>query len=186
MLQRVSLLLGQKILSSEIATYCQGTYYKVQSILMIFHCQEKRILYSTVCVFFVDSVTKSDSQGEEMEIIVFQEHGSGEQKIKGVQKFGKDITITKIYSIDTFLPDFIEDPDNFINKNISADLILNYLKHPDLVDYLIALCQRKGIPVVSAGKKCAGFTPFTCCGLGKNKNLAHMEINLVFRSTKLL
>ncbi len=106
-----------------------------------------------------------------MEIIVFQEHGSGEQKIKGVQGFGKGITIARIYSIDTFLPDFVEDPDNFINKNFSADLVLNYLKHPDLVDYLITLCQIKGIPVVSAGKKCGGFTPFTCCGLGKNKKL---------------
>ncbi|MBU0943001.1 MAG: DUF166 domain-containing protein [Proteobacteria bacterium] len=106
-----------------------------------------------------------------MEIIVFQEHGSGEKKIEGVQQFGQGITITRIYSIDTFLPDFIEDPGVFINENFFADLVLNYLKHPDLVCHLIELCNVKGIPVVSAGKKGGGFTPFTCCGLGKNPKL---------------
>lgn len=106
-----------------------------------------------------------------MEIIVFQQHGSGEHKVEGVQKFSEGITITEIVSIDMFLPDFIEDPEDFIQEDFTADLVLNYLKHPDLVDYLVTLCRIKGIPVVSPGKKCAGFTPFTCCGLGKNDKL---------------
>lgn len=106
-----------------------------------------------------------------MEIIVFQERGSGEHKVEGVHKYCKTITITEIVSIDTFLPDFIENPADYIQEDFNADLILNYLKHPDLVDYLVALCETKGIPVVSPGKKCGGFTPFTCCGLGKNDKL---------------
>ncbi|MBU1232257.1 MAG: DUF166 domain-containing protein [Proteobacteria bacterium] len=106
-----------------------------------------------------------------MELIVFQERGSGAQKIEGVQKFAEEIRIIEIVSIDIFLPDFIENPEDFINKDFTADLVLNFLKHPDLVDYLVSLCNVKGIPVVSAGKKCGGFAPFTCCGLGKSRRL---------------
>jgi hypothetical protein len=106
-----------------------------------------------------------------MDILVFQERGSGEHKIKGVQSYGDGMTITRVISIDAFLPDFIEDPDEIIKEDFSADLVLNFLNHPDLVEYLITLCEQKSIPVVSAGKKGAGFTPFTCCGLGRNEKL---------------
>ena len=44
-----------------------------------------------------------------MEILVFQQQGSGEQKIEGVQQHGSPIRITEIVSIDDVLPDFIED-----------------------------------------------------------------------------
>jgi hypothetical protein len=106
-----------------------------------------------------------------MEIVVFQEHNSGELKIEGVRRYGEDITILKIITIDQFLPDFIEEPEEYISDDFSADLVLNYLKHPDLVDYLIRICEQKNIVVVSAGKKGGGFTPFTCCGLGRNSQL---------------
>jgi hypothetical protein len=106
-----------------------------------------------------------------MEILVFQEKGSGEHKIEGVLQYGAPIEITKIVSIDCFLPDFIEDPEDFIDDGFSADLVLNYFKHPDLVHYLIKLCEEKNIPVISPGKKGKGFTPFTCCGLGKSDKL---------------
>jgi thymidylate synthase len=106
-----------------------------------------------------------------MNILVFQERGSGEHKIEGVRSYGEGVTITEVVSIDVFLPDFIDDPEEIIKDDFSADLVLNFLKHPDLVEHLIALCEQKGIPIVSAGKKGAGFTPFTCCGLGKNETL---------------
>ena len=106
-----------------------------------------------------------------MEILVYQQQGSGEQKIEGVVQYGASIKIKEIISIDIFLPDFIEDPEDFISDDFSADLVLNYLKHPDLVHHLIMLCERKGLPVISPGKKGKGFTPFTCCGLGKSDKL---------------
>ena len=106
-----------------------------------------------------------------MDILVFQERGSGEHKVEGVQSFGLRMKITGIVSIDTFLPDFIENPEDIIDDTFCADLVLNFLKHPDLVDYLIRLCEKKDIPIVSAGKKGGGFTPFTCCGLGRNEKL---------------
>ena len=106
-----------------------------------------------------------------MNIIVFQQQNSGELKVEGVQRYGVDITITKTINVDKYLPDFIEEPENFIDDDFSADLVLNFLKHPDLVDHLMKLCEKKGIEIVSAGKKGSGFTPFTCCGLGRNKKL---------------
>jgi len=107
-----------------------------------------------------------------MKIVVFQQQGSGEKKITGVLDYGKEIEISRIISIDQHLPDFIEDPDEFIDDDFSGDLVLNYLKHPDLVEQLIKICKEKGIAVVSPGKKGEGFTPFTCCGLGKNDQLS--------------
>lgn len=115
-----------------------------------------------------------------MEIIVFQEQGSGEKKIQGVKKFGEGITITEIISIDVFLPEFIEEPENFISDQFTTDLVLNYLKHPDLLNYLVNICEKKKIPVISAGKKCGGFTPFTCCGLGKDETLGVYGKNFGF------
>jgi hypothetical protein len=106
-----------------------------------------------------------------MEIIVFQQQNSGELKVEGVLKYGKGITISKTVNVDIYLPDFIEDPEDFIDNDFSADLVLNFLKHPDLVDYLMRVCKKKGIELVSPGKKGTGFTPFTCCGLGRNKKL---------------
>ena len=106
-----------------------------------------------------------------MEIFVFQQQGSGEHKIEGVQQYGAPIKITEIVSIDTVLPDFIEEPEEFISDDFTADLVLNFLKHPDLSQHLITLCEKKGIPVVSPGKKGEGFTPFTCCGLGRSDKL---------------
>lgn len=106
-----------------------------------------------------------------MDIIVFQQQNSGKQKIEGVQHHGQGISIIKTVSIDASLPDFIEDPEDYIVDDFSADLVLNYLKHPDLIDYLMRLCEKKEIEIISAGKKGSGFTPFTCCGLGRNKKL---------------
>jgi len=106
-----------------------------------------------------------------MDIIVFQQHNSGEMKIEGVRQYGAGITITKTVNVDDFLPDFIENPEDFIDNDFSADLVLNFLKHPDLVDHLMRLCEKKGVELVSPGKKGSGFTPFTCCGLGRNKKL---------------
>jgi len=111
-----------------------------------------------------------------MDIIVFQEHKSGELKVEGVQRYGDGMKIVKIVSIDKALPDFIEDPEEYIDDYFSAHLVLNYLKHPDLVDYLIRICETKGIAVVSAGKKGKGFTPFTCCGLGQSEKLGSYGI----------
>lgn len=106
-----------------------------------------------------------------MKIIVFQQFGSAEKKIAGMRKYGHDISKIELISIDIELPELVDEPEEFVTDNFQADLVLNYLKHPDLSEYLINICEKKSVPVVSSGKKGTGFTPFTCCGLGKNEKL---------------
>ena len=106
-----------------------------------------------------------------MDIIVFQQFGSAEKKVEGIRKYGKKINIKKIFSIDENIPEVIDFPDIYINDDFEGDLVLNFLKHPDISDYLVELCEKKSIPVVTTGKPGKGYTPFTCCGLGKSEKL---------------
>ncbi len=114
---------------------------------------------------------KEEMEMQTMDILVFQQNNSGAQKIRGVQQYGQGIITIKNVNIDLCLPEFIEDPEEFVDDSFSADLVLNYLKHPDLIEYLMGICSKKEVVVVSPGKKGVGFTPFTCCGLGRNRKL---------------
>ena len=107
-------------------------------------------------------------------ITVFQEKGSGREKIAGIREFGKDIEISRIVDINDALPELIDEPEHYIDQPIDGDLVLCFLKHPDLADYLVKICNRQGIPVIAAGKKIPGaLSPFTCCGLGRHRSLGH-------------
>jgi hypothetical protein len=113
------------------------------------------------------------NQQEPTRIVVFEQQGSGQFKIKGIREFGRNIVITDIFTIDAKLPTFVDEPEHYITDRFAADLVLDFLKHPDLSHYLAALCIREGIPLVASGKKIPGaITPFTCCGLGRHKRLA--------------
>jgi hypothetical protein len=105
-------------------------------------------------------------------LIIFQQHNAGAEKIRGITTFGDNLTIKKIFNIDASLPEFIDSPAQYIPEDFDCDVVLSFLNHPDLLDYLIRVCQKKGIPVIASGKKAAGaLTPFTCCGLGQKKGL---------------
>lgn len=109
-----------------------------------------------------------------MRIIVFEQNGSGRKKIAAIKNFARDIEISRVVNIEESLPEFIDDPETYIPDNFSADLVLDYLKHPDLSHYLITLCNKKNIPVIASGKKSAdALTPFTCCGLGHHRRLGN-------------
>ena len=101
-------------------------------------------------------------------LIIFQEKGSGEKKLVGLRRFGRDLEIAAVYDITAPLPSFIDNPEEFIPAEFSGDLVLSFLKHPDLLAYLAELCQAKRLPLIASGKKCEkAITPFTCCGLGR-------------------
>ena len=107
-------------------------------------------------------------------IVVFQQNGSGEGKIEGIRKHGRDIDISRVYSIDEALPPVIDDAEEYLPESLDADLVLDFLKHPDLSYELAKICGKLNIPVVSSGKKHqvkGAFTPPTCCGLRKNDRL---------------
>lgn len=100
-------------------------------------------------------------------LVIFQERGSGEKKLAGLRRFGQDLEITAVYDITAVLPPFIDSPEEFITTDFNGDLVLSFLKHPDLLAYLAELSLTKQISLIASGKKCAqAITPFTCCGLG--------------------
>lgn len=86
-------------------------------------------------------------------LMVFQQNGSGIKKIDGIRRYGNGRFDLKIVSIDASLPAIIDDAEEYIPEDIRADLVIDYLKHPDL-SYDIALaCRNKNIPVIASGKK---------------------------------
>jgi len=86
-------------------------------------------------------------------ILVFQQNKSGERKIAGIEKFGRGMFDLKRISIDTPLPPVIDDTRQFLPDEIKADLILDFLEHPDLSYDLALLCEKTNIPIVASGKK---------------------------------
>ena len=112
------------------------------------------------------------SNTKQTTIVVFEYRGSGQKKIEGVRRYGKNISITASYNITEPLPGFIDEPEQFVNTDFEADLVLCFIKHPDLCQYLASVCRQKKIPMIASGTKTENaITPFTCCGLGKTDKL---------------
>ena len=107
-----------------------------------------------------------------MHILAFEQNGSGTHKTSALSRYGKPEDTLTIIAIDDALPEFVDDPEEYIDADFTADLVLNYLPHPDLSHYLLELCRKKNIPVVASGKQSeSAYTPFTCCGLGRHQKL---------------
>lgn len=86
-------------------------------------------------------------------ITVFQQNNSGESKIKGMKRYGGNMFSLEIVSIDALLPPIIDDTKGYLPHDIRADLVLDFLNHPDLSHDLARLCRDREIPVVASGKK---------------------------------
>lgn len=86
-------------------------------------------------------------------ILVFQQKGSGEPKIAGLRKYGEGLYHIEVFSIDEPLPPVLDDTRGYLPETIEADLVLDYLKHPDLSEDLAKKCGALHIPVVASGKK---------------------------------
>ncbi len=86
-------------------------------------------------------------------ILVFQQNGRGESKIHGIIKYGENLFDLQIISIDKPLPPVIDDSIQYLPHDINADLVLDYLIHPDLSHDLGVMCVNKKIPVIATGKK---------------------------------
>ena len=86
-------------------------------------------------------------------IAVFQQNGSGQAKIRGIDAYGDGLFSTRIISIDTPLPEVIDDSEAYLPDAIQADLVLDFLTHPDLSYDLALRCRALDIPIVASGKK---------------------------------
>ena len=98
---------------------------------------------------------KDDSTKVEIpqRLLIFQQNHSGESKIKGVRAYGKGLFTIEVVSIDTPLPAIIEDARPYLPPDFSADLVLDFLRHPDLSEDLARMCHERNIPIVASGKK---------------------------------
>lgn len=85
-------------------------------------------------------------------IAVFQQLNSGESKIAGIRRHGGDRFRLDCVAIDQPLPAVLDDTTTILPKTIEADLVLDYLRHPDLSEDLAALCSRQSIPMIAAGR----------------------------------
>jgi thymidylate synthase len=94
-------------------------------------------------------------------ILVFQQYGSGEGKIAGVKKHGDDLFQIKVISIDRPLPEIIDEGEGYLPDSFTADLVLDFLEHPDLSHDLHMRCEELGIPVIASGKKAGSRWPAT-------------------------
>ncbi len=113
-------------------------------------------------------------KNEIQKIVVFQQNGSAMSKIAGIKRFGGNRFNLEVINVEDTLPHIIEDSTSYLPDKIDADLVLDYLKHPDLSTDLSRLCQKNGIPVVASGRKITEgdvFTPSTCCMLPCHKSL---------------
>lgn len=86
-------------------------------------------------------------------IWVFQQNGSGEKKIQGIRRYANHEMDLNIISIDDVLPPVIDDSKDLLPDRIDADLVLDFLKHPDLSCDLARLCLEDKVPMVASGKK---------------------------------
>ncbi len=103
----------------------------------------------------------TDGSSPPQRITVFQQNGSGESKIKGVRQHGAGNIVLDVFSIDDPLPPIIDDTSRYLPGDIQADLVLDFLKHPDLSQELAARCRALNIPVVASGKKTQDSWPHT-------------------------
>ncbi len=96
---------------------------------------------------------KKEKTAKPQEILVFQQNGSGESKIQGILEYGENLFSLKIISIDEDLPPVIDYAADYLPADIRADIVLDFLKHPDLSHDLAIMCRDRNIPVVISGKK---------------------------------
>lgn len=86
-------------------------------------------------------------------IVVFQQRGSGEKKIQGLRAHCAGRAELSIISIDVALPALLDDTDDYLPRDLDADLVLDFLTHADLSHDLALLCQSLRVPIVCSGKK---------------------------------
>ncbi len=115
-----------------------------------------------------------DMDDRPYKIKVFQQGNRAESKVKGIQRYGQDQFDVTLMTIRHSLPEILDDTSEFLPDRIDADLVLDFLIHPDLSYDLSVLCRQLEIPVVASGKKVDvsdTHTPAVCCALARHSEL---------------
>ncbi len=105
-----------------------------------------------------------------MDIAIFQRGNFADHIAEGI-RLNSDFKVS-VFSVPEELPQIIDEVEKYIKSDFKADLILDYLYHPNLTEYLIELAKSKGIPIIVPKRKVRdAITPVTCCTLGLNSSL---------------
>jgi hypothetical protein len=88
-------------------------------------------------------------------IVMFQQDKRGEKKVQGIHEYGKGLFDLQVISIESDLAAIIDHSDPYLPPSVQADLVLDFLVHPDLSHDLALMCQKRRIPVIASGKKIA-------------------------------
>ncbi len=86
-------------------------------------------------------------------ILVLQQDHKAERKIEGITEYGQGEFQLDVASLTSDLPPVIDDGAPYLPRDISADIVLDFLTHSDLSQDLADICAQKKIPVVASGKK---------------------------------
>ena len=97
--------------------------------------------------------TRQEDNPAVQKILVFQQKDSGESKIKGIREYGEGLFQIETFCIDEPLPPILDDTAKYLPDEIEADLVLDFLQHPDLSHDLAVRCRDREIPIVASGKK---------------------------------
>jgi hypothetical protein len=88
-------------------------------------------------------------------VLAFVQGNRAAAKLAGIKAHGGEALRLAMIRIDTRLPPIIDDGGIYLPDQLEADLVLDFLTHPDLSLDLAALCAAQAIPIVASGKKAA-------------------------------
>lgn len=107
-------------------------------------------------------------------ITVYQQDDNARSKIDFIGRHGRDLELVACHNAAGPLPELIDEPGRLLADPGAVDLVLSYLKHPDLQQELARLCVARGLVLIASGQKLSGagvFCPRTCCSLGRHERL---------------
>ena len=85
-------------------------------------------------------------------LLVFQQNNSGERKVAGIRRYGGNRFDIRVETIDSDLPPVLDDTEKLLPAQLRADLVLDFMRHPDLSHDLALRCVRRQIPLIASGK----------------------------------
>jgi hypothetical protein len=86
-------------------------------------------------------------------ILVLQQEGRGESKTEGIRRHGGDRFRIRTVTVPGSLPGVLDDTGAYLPAELDADLVLDFLEHPDLSHDLARACLDQGVPLIASGRK---------------------------------
>lgn len=86
-------------------------------------------------------------------VLAFQQHGRAENKIRGILEYGEGLFDLEVVSIDDVIPSIRDGAGDYLPSDLDADLVSDYLAHPDLSEEAALLYRNKDISVVASGER---------------------------------